>query len=59
MITVNNVSLRFGKRTLFEGVNFMGKIQIHYNIDNIDKENANYNIIYGEKSNREKLSSKA
>lgn len=36
----------------------MGKIQIHYNIDNIDKENANYNIIYGEKSNREKLSSK-
>ena len=29
----------------------MGKIQIHYNIDNIDKENANYNIIYGEKSN--------
>ena len=37
----------------------MGKIQIHYNIDNIDKENANYNIIHGEKSNREKLSSKA
>ena len=34
----------------------MGKIQIHYNID---KENANYNIIYGEKSNRKKLSSKA
>ena len=25
--------------------------QIHYNIDIIDKENANYNIIYGEKSN--------
>lgn len=25
--------------------------QIRYNIDNIDKENANYNIIYGEKSN--------
>lgn len=25
--------------------------QIHYNIDNIDKENAIFNIIYGEKSN--------
>lgn len=25
--------------------------QIHYNIDIIDKENANYNLIYGEKSN--------
>lgn len=25
--------------------------QIHYNIDNIDKENANFNLIYGEKSN--------
>ena len=25
--------------------------QIHYNIDNIDKENANFNIIFGEKSN--------
>ena len=25
--------------------------QIHYSIDNIDKENANYNLIYGEKSN--------
>lgn len=25
--------------------------QIHYNLDNIDKENAIYNIIYGEKSN--------
>ena len=25
--------------------------QVHYNIDNIDKENANYNLIYGEKSN--------
>lgn len=25
--------------------------QIHYNIDNIDKENATYNIIFGEKSN--------
>ena len=29
----------------------MGAKQIHYNIDNIDKENANYNLIYGEKSN--------
>lgn len=27
------------------------KKQVHYNIDNIDKENANFNIIYGEKSN--------
>lgn len=27
------------------------KKQIHYNIDNIDKENANFNIIFGEKSN--------
>lgn len=25
--------------------------QIHYNIDNISKENANFNLIYGEKSN--------
>ena len=25
--------------------------QIHYNIDNIDKEDANFNLIYGEKSN--------
>lgn len=25
--------------------------QIHYNLDNIDKEDANYNLIYGEKSN--------
>lgn len=25
--------------------------QVHYNIDNITKENANYNLIYGEKSN--------
>lgn len=25
--------------------------QIHYNIDNIDKEDANYNLIFGEKSN--------
>lgn len=29
----------------------MGAKQVHYNIDNIDKENANYNLIYGEKSN--------
>lgn len=25
--------------------------QIHYNIDNIDKEDADFNIIFGEKSN--------
>lgn len=29
----------------------MARTQIHYNIDNIDKENANFNLIYGEKSN--------
>lgn len=29
----------------------MSKKQIHYNIDNIDKEDAIFNIIYGEKSN--------
>lgn len=29
----------------------MARTQVHYNLDNIDKENANYNIIYGEKSN--------
>ena len=29
----------------------MSAKQVHYNIDNIDKENANYNLIYGEKSN--------
>lgn len=29
----------------------MARTQIHYNLDNIDKENANYNLIYGEKSN--------
>ena len=29
----------------------MAKTQIHYNIDNIDKENATFNLIYGEKSN--------
>ena len=29
----------------------MSSKQIHYNIDNIDKENANFNIIFGEKSN--------
>lgn len=31
--------------------------QIHYNSDRIKKENANYNLIYGEKSNREIVSS--
>ena len=25
--------------------------QIHYNIDNISNEHANFNLIYGEKSN--------
>ena len=29
----------------------MSKKQIHYNIDNIDKEDAIFNLIYGEKSN--------
>lgn len=29
----------------------MGTKQIHYNIDNILKEDANFNLIYGEKSN--------
>lgn len=29
----------------------MAKKQIHYNCDNISKENANINLIYGEKSN--------
>lgn len=29
----------------------MAKIQVHYNLDNIDKLNATYNLIYGEKSN--------
>lgn len=29
----------------------MARTQIHYNLDNIDKENANFNLIYGEKSN--------
>lgn len=29
----------------------MSNKQVHYNIDNIDKENANFNLIYGEKSN--------
>ena len=29
----------------------MSTKQVHYNIDNIDKENANFNLIYGEKSN--------
>ena len=35
----------------------MASKQIHYNIDRITKENANYNLIYGEKSNREIISS--
>lgn len=34
----------------------MNKKQIHYNLDNIDKIGARFNIIYGERSNREKLS---
>ena len=29
----------------------MGIKQIHYNLDNILKLNANFNLIYGEKSN--------
>ena len=29
----------------------MSRTQIHYNLDNIDSLNANYNLIYGEKSN--------
>lgn len=29
----------------------MSNVQIHYNIDNIDKKDANFNLIYGEKSN--------
>lgn len=29
----------------------MGRTQIHYNMDRIDNENANINLIYGEKSN--------
>lgn len=29
----------------------MASKQVHYNIDNIDKLNATYNLIYGEKSN--------
>lgn len=29
----------------------MSNTQIHYNIDNIDKKDANFNLIYGEKSN--------
>lgn len=32
--------------------------QIHYNIDNIDKENADFNLIYRRKIQWEKLSSK-
>lgn len=30
----------------------MSRIQVHYNLDNIDKQKANFNLIYGEKSNR-------
>lgn len=29
----------------------MNNKQVHYNMNNIDKENANINLIYGEKSN--------
>ena len=36
----------------------MSKKQIHYNIDNIDKENAIFNIIYRGKIKWEKLPSK-
>lgn len=32
--------------------------QIHYNIDNIDKENADFNLIYRRKVQWKKLSSK-
>lgn len=35
----------------------MATKQVHYNIDNIDKENANFNLIYRGKIKREKLSS--
>lgn len=35
----------------------MSTKQVHYNIDNISEEKAIINLIYGEKSNREKLSS--
>ena len=31
----------------------MSNKQIHYNIDSISKLNANFNLIYGEKSNQE------
>ena len=33
--------------------------QIHYNIDRITEEHAIINLIFGEKSNRKKLSSEA
>lgn len=36
----------------------MGSKQIHYNIDEISKLNANINLIFGEKSNRKEFSSK-
>lgn len=35
----------------------MATKQVHYNIDNIDKENANFNLIYRGKEQWEKLSS--
>lgn len=35
----------------------MSKKQIHYNIDNIDKEDAIFNLIYRRKVKWEKLSS--
>ena len=37
----------------------MSKKQIHYNIDNILKEDANFNLIYRRKIKWKKLSSKA
>lgn len=37
----------------------MAKKQIHYNIDNIDKEDANFNLIFRGKVKWEKLSSEA
>ena len=36
----------------------MSTKQVHYNIDNIDKENANFNLIYRGKEQWKKLSSK-
>ena len=37
----------------------MQKKLIRYNLDNIDKLGARFNIIFGERSNREKLSIEA